>query len=134
MEGKLYYTIGEVAEIMQTSTSQLRYWSGEFHLNVRKNRKGDRLFQKEDLDKLKMIQHMLKDEGFTIEGAKKRLKQGIKGELKQEIIEVNEESEVMPLIQNTPPVPMDHNYDLVKRLKLIRDGLESLKVKVHVNF
>ena len=134
MEGKLYYTIGEVAEIMQTSTSQLRYWSGEFHLNVRKNRKGDRLFQKEDLDKLKMIQHMLKDEGFTIEGAKKRLKQGIKGELKQEIIEVNEESEVMPLIQNTPPVNMDNNYDLVKRLKLIRDGLESLKVKVHVNF
>ena len=134
MEGKLYYTIGEVAEIMQTSTSQLRYWSGEFHLNVRKNRKGDRLFQKEDLDKLKMIQHMLKDEGFTIEGAKKRLKQGIKGELKQEIIEVNEESEVMPLIQNTPPVNMDNNYDLVKRLKLIRDGLESLKVKVHVKF
>lgn len=134
MEGKLYYTIGEVAEIMQTSTSQLRYWSGEFHLNVRKNRKGDRLFQKEDLDKLKMIQHMLKDEGFTIEGAKKRLKQGVKVELKQEINEIYVESEVMPIVQISTPTNMDNNYDLVKRLKLIRDGLESLKVKVHVKF
>lgn len=135
MEGKLYYTIGEVAEIMQTSTSQLRYWSGEFHLNVRKNRKGDRLFQKEDLDKLKMIQHMLKDEGFTIEGAKKRLKQGVKSELKQEVLEVDvEEIEDLPIEPKTVPTNNTNNYELVKRLKLIRDGLESLKVKVHVKF
>lgn len=135
MDGKLYYTIGEVAEIMQTSTSQLRYWSGEFHLNVRKNRKGDRLFQKEDLDKLKMIQHMLKDDGFTIEGAKKRLKQGIKSDFKQEVLEVVvEEMEDLPIESNTVPTNNANNYELVKRLKLIRDGLESLKVKVHVKF
>lgn len=135
MDGKLYYTIGEVAEIMQTSTSQLRYWSGEFHLNVRKNRKGDRLFQKEDLDKLKMIQHMLKDEGFTIEGAKKRLKQGIKGDLKQDVVEANEEPEAIVVEQSIVVTSKEEkNYDLVKRLKLIRDGLESLKVKVHVKF
>lgn len=135
MEGKLYYTIGEVAEIMQTSTSQLRYWSGEFHLNVRKNRKGDRLFQKEDLDKLKMIQHMLKDEGFTIEGAKKRLKQGVKSDFKQEVLEVAvDEMEDLPIVPNTVPTNNANNYELVKRLKLIRDGLESLKVKVHVKF
>ncbi len=135
MEGKLYYTIGEVAEIMQTSTSQLRYWSGEFHLNVRKNRKGDRLFQKEDLDKLKMIQHMLKDEGFTIEGAKKRLKQGVKSDFKQEVLEVVvEEMEDLQIEANTVPANNANNYELVKRLKLIRDGLESLKVKVHVKF
>lgn len=130
MEGKLYYTIGEVAEIMQTSTSQLRYWSGEFHLNVRKNRKGDRLFQKEDLDKLKMIQRMLKDEGYTIEGAKKQLKQGRKEDIVPETVE---EYPVMQALQMKSEVPADQ-YELVKRLKLIRDGLESLKVKVHVRF
>lgn len=130
MEGKLYYTIGEVAEIMQTSTSQLRYWSGEFHLNVRKNRKGDRLFQKEDLDKLKMIQRMLKDEGYTIEGAKKQLKQGRKEDI---VLETIEEYPVMQALQVKSEAPADQ-YELVKRLKLIRDGLESLKVKVHVRF
>lgn len=133
MDNKLYYTIGEVADIMQTSTSQLRYWSGEFHLNVRKNRKGDRLFQKEDLEKLQTIQRMLKDEGFTIEGAKKKLKEGWKKEVHTE-----------PLIDSSLPIEMtdlkvkqesnpDH-YHLVQRLKLIRDGLETLKVKVHVKF
>lgn len=130
MEGKLYYTIGEVAEIMQTSTSQLRYWSGEFHLNVRKNRKGDRLFQKEDLDKLKMIQRMLKDEGYTIEGAKKQLKQGRKEDYVPEPLE---EYPVMQVLQTKSDVQVN-NFELINRLKLIRDGLESLKVKVHVRF
>jgi len=130
MEGKLYYTIGEVAEIMQTSTSQLRYWSGEFHLNVRKNRKGDRLFQKEDLDKLKMIQRMLKDEGYTIEGAKKQLKQGRKEDFVPEPIE---EYPVMQVLQTKSEVQVN-NFELINRLKLIRDGLESLKVKVHIRF
>ncbi len=130
MEGKLYYTIGEVAEIMQTSTSQLRYWSGEFHLNVRKNRKGDRLFQKEDLDKLKMIQRMLKDEGYTIEGAKKQLKQGRKEDYVPEPLE---EYQVMQVLQTKSDVQVN-NFELINRLKLIRDGLESLKVKVHVRF
>lgn len=130
MEGKLYYTIGEVAEIMQTSTSQLRYWSGEFHLNVRKNRKGDRLFQKEDLDKLKMIQRMLKDEGYTIEGAKKQLKQGRKEDYVPEPLE---EYQVMQVLQTKSEVQVN-NFELINRLKLIRDGLESLKVKVHIRF
>lgn len=130
MEGKLYYTIGEVAEIMQTSTSQLRYWSGEFHLNVRKNRKGDRLFQKEDLEKLKMIQRMLKDEGYTIEGAKKQLKQGRKEDFVPEPLE---EYPVMQVLQTKSKVQVN-NFELINRLKLIRDGLESLKVKVHIRF
>lgn len=130
MEGKLYYTIGEVAEIMQTSTSQLRYWSGEFHLNVRKNRKGDRLFQKEDLEKLKMIQRMLKDKGYTIEGAKKQLKQGRKEDFVPEPLE---EYPVMQVLQTKSEVQVN-NFELINRLKLIRDGLESLKVKVHIRF
>jgi len=130
MEGKLYYTIGEVAEIMQTSTSQLRYWSGEFHLNVRKNRKGDRLFQKDDLEKLQLIQRMLKDEGFTIEGAKKQLKLRRKEESTPEPVQ---QYPVLQVSQQKQEAHRD-SYELVRRLKLIRDGLESLKVKVHVKF
>lgn len=130
MDGKLYYTIGEVAEIMQTTTSQLRYWSGEFHLNVRKNRKGDRLFQKEDLDRLQLIQRMLKDDGFTIEGAKKKLKQGWKSEIQESIQEENN----LPVTMKQREDIKQDQYELIKRLKLIRDGLETLKVKVHVNF
>lgn len=132
MEGKLYYTIGEIAEIMQTTTSQLRYWSGEFHLNVRKNRKGDRLFQKDDLEKLQLIQRMLKDEGYTIDGAKKKLKQGWKVD-KAETVKND-----FPVVQQVKDIERENvksnQYDLIQRLKLIRDGLENLKVSVHVNF
>jgi DNA-binding transcriptional MerR regulator len=126
MDGKLYYTIGEVAEIMQTSTSQLRYWSGEFHLNVRKNRKGDRLFQKEDLDKLKMIQRMLKDEGFTIEGAKKKLKQGKKEEL------INDNQDDKSAHQESHPsiLSPERSMELIQKLILVRNGLADLKAKV----
>lgn len=53
MDGKFYYTIGEVAEIMQHRPRNCATGVEKFHLNVRKNRKGDRLFQKDDLEKLR---------------------------------------------------------------------------------
>lgn len=72
---KLYYTIGEVAEMLGTNASQLRFWEGEFDtLKVRKNKKGDRLFTVEDIEMLKLIQYLLKEKGFTIEGARNQLK------------------------------------------------------------
>lgn len=72
---KFYYTIGEVSEMLGTNASQLRFWEGEFEqLKVRKNRKGDRLFTLEDIEMLRLIQYLLKEKGFTIEGAKNQLK------------------------------------------------------------
>jgi len=120
MSDKLYYTIGEVADILSTSTSQLRYWSGEFHLNVRKNRKGDRLFQKSDLIKLKMIQKLLKDEGFTIEGARKKIKS------------LNEYDFVESEESNNAASSMDNEYRklLLDRLQSIKVNLESLKAEL----
>ena len=72
---KLYYSIGEVAEMFKVSTSLLRFWETEFDLlKPKKNRKGNRLFTPEDLKNLKIIYHLVKERGFTLEGAKKKLR------------------------------------------------------------
>jgi len=73
---KLYYSIGEVAEMFSVSTSLLRFWESEFDiLKPKKNRQGNRLFTDEDIKNLKVIHHLLKERGFTLEGAKKKLKE-----------------------------------------------------------
>ncbi len=73
---KLYYPIGEVAEMFNVNTSLIRYWEKEFDiLQPRKNKKGDRLFTKRDLDHLQLIYHLVKERGFTLKGARKKLKE-----------------------------------------------------------
>jgi DNA-binding transcriptional MerR regulator len=74
---KLYHTIGEVSEMLGLNASQIRYWETEFaELKPRKDRKGNRLFTKEDIEIIKLIYHLVKERGFTIEGAKSKLKTG----------------------------------------------------------
>ena len=73
---KLYYSISEVAKWFNVNTSLLRFWENEFDiLKPRKNRKGDRLFRPEDVKNLQVIHHLLRQRKFSIEGAKKYLKQ-----------------------------------------------------------
>jgi DNA-binding transcriptional MerR regulator len=73
---KLYYSIGEVAQILNVSTSLLRFWEKEFNLTVsKKNKKGNRLFSVKEIEQIKRIYHFVKVEGYTLEGAKKALKQ-----------------------------------------------------------
>jgi DNA-binding transcriptional MerR regulator len=72
---KLYYSIGEVADMLDVNTSLLRYWEKEFDmLSPRKNVKGDRFFTKEDIEKVKLIYHLVRDKGYTLEGAKTQLR------------------------------------------------------------
>lgn len=72
---KLYYSIGEVSKIFKVNTSLIRYWESEFSiLKPKKNKKGNRLFTQADLDHLHLIYHLVKERGFTLEGAKKKLK------------------------------------------------------------
>ncbi len=72
---KLYYSIGEVAAMLNVSKSLIRYWETEFDfLSPRKNKKGDRRFTKENIEQLLIIHHLLKERGFTIEGAKLEIK------------------------------------------------------------
>ena len=102
---KLYYTIGEVAEMFDVSRSLLRYWENEFSfLTPRKNRKGDRLFTKENIQQVQIIYNLVKERGFTLEGAKQ--------ELRKE--------------KNT----LGDQFDLIDRLKVILSKLKDLDNKL----
>ena len=73
---KLFYPIGEVAEMFNLPTSTIRFWEQEFDvLKPKKNKKGNRLFTNEDLDNLKIIYKLVKEEGYTLSGAKTHLKE-----------------------------------------------------------
>ena len=73
---KLFYPIGEVAQMFNVSVSSIRYWEKEFDiLKPKKNKKGNRMFTKKDVDNLRIIYHLTKERGFTLEGAKKKLRE-----------------------------------------------------------
>ena len=72
---KLYWTIGEVAAELGVNTSLIRYWEKEFGtLRPRRNGKGDRLYTHKDIDQLRRIHHLVKEQGFTLNGAKEKLR------------------------------------------------------------
>ena len=76
---KRYYSIGEVAKAFDVNTSLIRFWEKEFDiLKPKKNAKGNRKFTPEDIKNLKFIFHLVKERGFTLEGAKTHLKEGRK--------------------------------------------------------
>jgi DNA-binding transcriptional MerR regulator len=85
---KRYYSIGEVAKAFDVNASLLRFWDKEFDiLKPRKNAKGNRMFTPEDVKNIQLIFHLVKERGFTLEGAKIHLKEGQKKTLdKYEII------------------------------------------------
>jgi DNA-binding transcriptional MerR regulator len=73
---KLFYPIGEVAQMFNVSVSSIRYWEKEFDiLKPKKNKKGNRMFTKKDVENLKIIYHLTKERGFTLEGAKRKLRE-----------------------------------------------------------
>ncbi len=71
---KRYYTIGEVAEILSVNTSLIRYWERQFrNLQPKKNRKGHRLFTKQDIDQIKYIYFLVKERHYSLNYARKAL-------------------------------------------------------------
>lgn len=73
---KRYYKIGEVANAFGVNTSLIRFWEGEFDvIKPKKNAKGNRMFTSGDIENFKLIYHLVKEKGFTLEGAKQKLKQ-----------------------------------------------------------
>ncbi len=78
---KLYYTIGEVAEILGEAPSLVRFWAQKFpeFIKPARNKKGNRLFSAQDLSNFKVIYYLVKDCGMTLEGAHKRMKDNING-------------------------------------------------------
>ena len=76
---KRYYSIGEVAKAFDVNASLIRFWDNEFDiLKPKKNAKGNRMFTPEDVKNLKLIYHLVKERGFTLEGARTHLKEGQK--------------------------------------------------------
>jgi len=72
---KIYFSIGEVAEIMEVAPSLIRFWESEFDIiKPKKNRKGNRQFTKEDIENVKLIFHLVKEKGYTLQGAKDLLR------------------------------------------------------------
>jgi len=73
---KRYYGIGEVAKAFEVNTSLIRFWEKEFdELQPKKNAKGNRKFTPNDIKNLQLIYHLVKERGFTLEGAKTHLKE-----------------------------------------------------------
>ncbi|MDB4402733.1 MerR family transcriptional regulator [Algibacter sp.] len=102
---KRYYAIGEVAKAFGVNTSLIRFWEKEFDvLKPKKNAKGNRKFTQEDIKNLKFIYHLVKERGFTLEGAKTHLKE----EKKQAL----------------------NNFEIINKLEDVKSQL--IKIKEHL--
>ena len=73
---KLFYQIGEVASELNVNVSLIRFWEKEFDIiKPKKNKKGNRQFSQKDFDNLKIIHFLVKEKGYTLDGAKKKIKE-----------------------------------------------------------
>ena len=104
-KGKIYYSVGEVCEMFGVNASLLRFWEEEFPvLKIAKNSRGHRIYTTTDVDNLRLIYHLVKEQGMTLEGAKKRLRQNPEG--------------------------VAHQAEIVERLRSIRNMLVALKAEM----
>ena len=73
---KIYYSIGEVAAMFDVNKSLIRFWEKEFIIiKPKKNKKGNRYFTEKDINNFKIIFHLVKERGYTLDGAKKKLRE-----------------------------------------------------------
>jgi len=99
---KRYYTIGEVAKAFEVNTSLLRFWEKEFkEIQPKKKTSGVRKYTPQDVQNIKLIYHLLKEKGMTIEGAKNQLKDSKSSE--------------------------ENKMDVLKKLERIKKELENLR-------
>ncbi|MFC2100239.1 MerR family transcriptional regulator [Bacteroidota bacterium] len=99
---RMYFTIGEVAKMFNVQTSLIRFWEKEFTIiKPSKNKKGNRMFTQKDVDNFHLIYHLVKERGYTLKGAKEKLKQKNK--------------------------PDQNEIEIIKSLKNIREQLVKLQ-------
>lgn len=102
---KVYYSIGEVADMFHVNTSLIRFWEKEFDIiKPHKNKKGNRQFTKADIDNFHLIYHLVKEKGMTLKGAQLKLS------------EKRNETEA--------------NFEIIKRLQAVRDELIQIKAQL----
>jgi DNA-binding transcriptional MerR regulator len=112
---KMFYKIGEVAELTSLEPYVLRYWEGEFGLKLTKSKNHQRLYQKKDIDQIVRIKTLLYDEKFTIAGAKKKLRERRKGK-----------EEGGEQLQLSLPHPDSAGKEARETLRKIRQELEAM--------
>jgi len=102
---KLYYSIGEVAIIFDVNASLLRFWEKEFKiLKPKKNKKGNRMFSKKDINNIQLIYYLVKERGYTLDGAKAKLKSNVDD--------------------------IRGNQEILNRLKIVKDFLLDIKANL----
>lgn len=102
---KVYYSIGEVADMFQVNTSLIRFWEKEFDIiKPHKNKKGNRQFTKADIDNFHLIYHLVKEKGMTLKGAQMKLSEN------------RAETEA--------------NFEVIKRLQAIKEELIQIKTQL----
>lgn len=112
MAEKLYYSMGEVAEMFDVNQSLIRYWESKFDcLRPKKNKKGNRMFRPEDIENFKIIYHLVKECGMTLNGAKRAMKQ-------QSHKEVSRNAELLERLQSVRSM-------LVEVRDILKEGGES---------
>ncbi len=99
---KLYYSIGEVAEMFKVNTSLIRFWEKEFDvIKPQKNKKGNRFFTQQDIENFHLIFHLVKERGMTLKGAQKKIKENSRDTIQ--------------------------NFEIVRNLKNIREIIVEIK-------
>ncbi len=99
---KRYYKIGEVAKAFSVNTSLIRFWEKEFDIiKPKKNAKGNRLFTPDDVANFKLIYNLVKERGFTLDGAKQKLKENPEGVV--------------------------NNHEIISRLEAVKAELNKIK-------
>ena len=84
---KIYYSIGEVSLMFDVNKSLIRFWEKEFSIiKPKKNKKGNRYFTERDINNFKIIFHLVKERGYTLDGAKKKLRENKEGTIKNVVI------------------------------------------------
>ncbi len=98
---KLFYSITEVAEQFKVNASLIRFWEKEFaFLKPRKTAKGNRTYTKKDIENIRLVYHLVKEKGFTLQGAKDKLLEKPKRESKDTKPELTNNAEVIKNLNN----------------------------------
>lgn len=131
---KLFFKIGEVCELAGVQAHVLRYWESEFPmLAPQKNRAGQRVYRKRDVEMALRIKELLYEDQYTIAGAKKRLTNELRGGGKLKVVgaEEDDQSESAPVEFNNesellPPPPITYTRAVTPRTAEERQGLKQL--------
>ncbi len=102
---KVYYSIGEVADMFHVNTSLIRFWEKEFDvIKPHKNKKGNRQFTKADIDNFHLIYHLVKEKGMTLKGAQLKLSEN--------------------------KAQTEANFEIIKRLQHVKEELLQIKAQL----